>query len=66
MGTQKIAITMPKDLVTTINEISKQKDSLEANLFLRFSKKKLYQKKRSRSEMHMTEFFQMNPSKRTA
>nr|WP_319577417.1 hypothetical protein [uncultured Desulfobacter sp.] len=46
MGTQKIAITMPKDLVTTINEISKQKGLSRSKFISAVLKEKIISEKK--------------------
>ena len=46
MHTQKIAITMPRDLVATINEISKQKGLSRSKLISMILKEKIIAEKR--------------------
>jgi len=46
MHTQKIAITLPKDLVATINEISKQKGLSRSKLISMILKEKIIAEKK--------------------
>ena len=46
MHTQKIAITMPRDLVATINEISKQKGLSRSKLISMILKEKIIEEKK--------------------